>query len=251
MPRDRRSSALAKIHLAKRDLGLDDATYRGLLERVTGKRSSGALTERQLGEVLDELKRLGFKPVRPAPKAATFADRVLEETRAAMQREASEDLRLGKIRALWRSLYALGEIDDPSDHAIAAYARRITSIEALPWLDGEATDKVIRSLRMWCERVGFVQPDARAKRHLNKRRVGTSLDPADTGLAAKIRLVDLLWRRLEEAGALQYGLHNSLGRYLQKHAGCSASYFLTAEQADRAIERLGAWLRRAREKEPA
>lgn len=251
MCRDRRTSALAKIHLAKRDLGLDDAAYRGLLQRVTGKRSAGALTERQLGAVLDELKRLGFKPVRPMPKAATFADRVLEETHTAMQREASEDARLGKIRALWKSLHALGEIDDPSDRAIAAYARRTTGIEALPWLDGEASDKVIRSLRKWCERVGFVQPDAPSVRELNGYRARANLGPADTGLTAKIKLVELLWQRLEDAGALQYGPFNSLSKWLHKHAGASAPYFLTAAQADRTIEQLGAWLRRARGKAPA
>lgn len=56
-----RISDTKKIHIAKRDLGLDDATYRALLLRVTGKASSKECTPRDRQLLLEEFKRLGFK----------------------------------------------------------------------------------------------------------------------------------------------------------------------------------------------
>lgn len=35
-----RSPLLAKIHIARKDLGLDEDTYRAVLIRITGKRSA-------------------------------------------------------------------------------------------------------------------------------------------------------------------------------------------------------------------
>lgn len=57
----RRKRQLAAIHAAKRDLGMEDDTYRELLEQVTGQRSAGKLDERQRKAVLDRLRQAGAK----------------------------------------------------------------------------------------------------------------------------------------------------------------------------------------------
>lgn len=57
-----RNQLLAKIHIGKKALGLDDDTYRTLLERVTGKISSKDLSIKELEAVMAEMKRLGFTP---------------------------------------------------------------------------------------------------------------------------------------------------------------------------------------------
>ncbi|MBO9421732.1 regulatory protein GemA [Labrenzia sp. R4_2] len=54
-------SQLARIHIAKKSLRLDDDSYRSILERVTGKASSAAMTVRERNAVLDEFQRLGWK----------------------------------------------------------------------------------------------------------------------------------------------------------------------------------------------
>lgn len=54
---------LAKIHIAKRDLGLDDARYRALLMQVTGKDSCKYMTYEELDKVLRVLYGLGFIPI--------------------------------------------------------------------------------------------------------------------------------------------------------------------------------------------
>lgn len=57
----RRSKDLARIHLAKKELGLDDETYRSLLKATTGKDSAAAMGPGQRWKVLLELGRLGAK----------------------------------------------------------------------------------------------------------------------------------------------------------------------------------------------
>ncbi len=55
-----RTRDLAAIHAAKRDLALDDDTYRDMLESWTGKRSAADLNARQRGMVLSNLGKLGI-----------------------------------------------------------------------------------------------------------------------------------------------------------------------------------------------
>lgn len=52
----------SKIHIARQQLGLADDTYRELLARVAGVRSSTQLTERKAEAVLREFQRLGWQP---------------------------------------------------------------------------------------------------------------------------------------------------------------------------------------------
>lgn len=63
-----RRAMIAKIHIAKQQLGLDDSTYREILRRHGGqgdKPSSAKMDDRQLDKVLQELVRKGFKPKQP------------------------------------------------------------------------------------------------------------------------------------------------------------------------------------------
>lgn len=57
---DRRRALLAKLHIAKKDLALEEESYRALLRRITGKDSGAACLEAELEAVLAEFKRLGF-----------------------------------------------------------------------------------------------------------------------------------------------------------------------------------------------
>ena len=53
---------MAKIHIGKKDLHLDDDTYRDVLWRVTGKRSCKDMTIAQLQDVAKDMQNSGFKP---------------------------------------------------------------------------------------------------------------------------------------------------------------------------------------------
>ena len=58
---------MAKIHIAKKDLGLDDGTYRDVLWRVTGKRSCKNMLIGELEAVIKDMESRGFTP-KAAPK---------------------------------------------------------------------------------------------------------------------------------------------------------------------------------------
>lgn len=67
-----RKALITKIHIAKKDLAMDDETYRDVLMRVTGKESCKKMTLSELKKVIGDMKRLGFKVKqdwqKPAPK---------------------------------------------------------------------------------------------------------------------------------------------------------------------------------------
>ena len=51
---------LAKIHIAKKDLGLDDHTYRTMLHSIAGVSSAKLLTTQKATMVINHLNRSGF-----------------------------------------------------------------------------------------------------------------------------------------------------------------------------------------------
>lgn len=57
-----RRTLIVKIHIAKKDLAMDDETYRDVLQRVTGKDSCKNMTVTELKKVISDMKRLGFTP---------------------------------------------------------------------------------------------------------------------------------------------------------------------------------------------
>lgn len=58
----KKKALLAKIHIAKKDLCLDDGTYRDVLRRVTGKDSASKMLISELERVVYEFGNLGWKP---------------------------------------------------------------------------------------------------------------------------------------------------------------------------------------------
>lgn len=135
-----RKAALAKIHLGKKALGLADDAYRDLLERLTGRRSAKDLGDAQIGAVLAEFKRLGFRDAPPK--------------RAGMRRLARDGQSL-KIRALWLTLHQAGEVRDPAEAAICAFARTRCGAEGddLSWMDPADKRAVIEALKQWSARI--------------------------------------------------------------------------------------------------
>lgn len=137
-----RNGLIAKIHVAKKQLCMEDDSYRALLQRVTGKDSAAQLSVYQLEAVLEEFQRLGFAKVKPR----------------AGKRKLADDEQSKKIRALWLNLYHLGELRDASEDALAGYVKRMSKVAALQWLTTYEADQVIRGLRGWLERLGWKQP---------------------------------------------------------------------------------------------
>lgn len=135
-----RTRMIRLIHVAKRELALDDDAYRDILERLTGKRSSADLSTRQLDAVLKELKRLGFKP-KPAKKAGP------------MPREGSPQARM--IRALWIELGKAGKVRDRSEAALQKWFDRTTGVSHMRFATPGDFNRAIEAIKNWAEREGI------------------------------------------------------------------------------------------------
>jgi phage gp16-like protein len=142
-------SLLAKIHIAKKELRLDDDTYRAVLERVTGRRSAADLDARQLGLVLDAFKAKGWKPaVISGGRGSSAAPRQTARADHPVARKA---------RALWISLHQLGVIENPSEHALEAFAKRQLGVDRLQWAKQSQGGKLIDALKAMGTRAGWDQ----------------------------------------------------------------------------------------------
>lgn len=212
-----RNPMLSKIHIARKELDLDDATYRAILKRVTGKDSSKGLGGLQLIAVVDEFKRLGWKP-KTQPKRGG-------------SRPMAADPQSAKIRALWLALYHLGAVRDPAESALSAFAKRMTHVAALQWLDGAQANRVIEALKDWCGREGFA--------------------PSRDSTVSKQLLLHALWTKLATLGAVRIADIAALDNWLTTariSPHTTAVTMLSDQQLDQAAEKLGAWVRLAKSK---
>lgn len=150
-PRRSASPLLAKVHIAKKDLRLSDEHYRDVLERITGQRSAAGLSDAQLIAVLKHFEGEGFSPKviagaktanRPAPKSG---------------RRPADHPVARKARALWISLHQLGVIENGSEQALEAFAKRQLGVDALQWADQSQAEPLIKGLKAMAEREGWSQ----------------------------------------------------------------------------------------------
>jgi phage gp16-like protein len=223
-----RRALMGVVHKAAKAIQLDDDDRRAMQLRITGKESLAEMNLSQIGDVLDELRALGW----------------VDGKRSKGRRRLASHPEAAKIRALWLSLYHLGEVTDPTEDALAAFVKRQTRLDDLEWVKQENALKVIEALKSWCDRAGYYLPDADRKRRFNLSRQRAGKEPANDGLCCKFVLIYRLWQLLADHGAFRHGTMARLDTWLVKGTGVVEPYYLTAQQADERIERLGQWLRR-------
>ena len=126
---------LAKVHVAKKELGLDDDTYRNALRLVTGKASAKDCSDTELTRVIEHFRSKGFH----------------------VKRRMSDNRHTRKIKALWISAYNLGLLRDSSDAAMEKFVKRQTGIDSSRWIVNAAdAAKVVEALKQWLARDGKV-----------------------------------------------------------------------------------------------
>ena len=136
---DDRKAMLAKVHIAKKDLALEDDDYRAIIRRVSKDRtdSSAKLSQAQLHDLLAELRRLGWKP-----------------NAAALGRGAARDPQSSKVRALWLTLAEAGVVRERGESALRAYVKRMTGRDDLRFCDSAEKWRLIEALKAWALREG-------------------------------------------------------------------------------------------------
>lgn len=116
-----RKSELAQIHLAKQALGLDDATYRQMLQTVCKATSSADLDWRGRKKLLDHLKSCGW----------------VKKTRQTGGKHAPQ---IAKVRAL---LIAQGNLPDAYADGIS---KRMFGVARFTWCDAGQLTALITAL---------------------------------------------------------------------------------------------------------
>lgn len=152
-----RTQLIRLIHVARREAGIDDDTYREKLRSLTGKTSCKELQQRQLEDVYQAFKDAGFKRSFKRSKQAD-KPRTSEHQRTAI---------IGKIRAVWAEMHRHGFIQCGSEAALDQYVKRMTGsqnggegVARLEWLDGELAGRVVETLKKWHMREMRKQLDA-------------------------------------------------------------------------------------------
>ncbi|EIG3287232.1 gp16 family protein [Escherichia coli] len=107
-----RGKLISAIHVAKRELALDDETYTSALLAATGKTSCRDMSPDELSRVLDVFKKRGFKvrqnPVNRALKPGTVT---------------------AKIRAIWKVMHRQGFITDGAETALNRWVKSQTAAQ--------------------------------------------------------------------------------------------------------------------------
>jgi phage gp16-like protein len=128
------AGALAKIHVAKKQLALEEDNYRAILVRTTGKSSAATMSEAERGRVLAEFERLGFR---------------------AQPARAGRPPHVRKIYALWGELQKRGAVvrGAKGAPALRAFVARQTGVAAPEFLAPAQAASVTEALKGWIERV--------------------------------------------------------------------------------------------------
>lgn len=173
-----RRSMIAKINIAWKQLQMDEADYRAALVEVTGKKSLTQCSDAQLARMLEWMASKGFRAVQTSGARGGSASGATHP----MARKA---------RALWISLYHLNAVENPSELALEAFAKRQLKCEKLVWANQRDAYKLIEALKAWAVRAGW--PEA--------GRNGTAVAP----IALQSTLCAAILTKLKEAGIAKPG----------------------------------------------
>lgn len=211
-----RTRLIIAIRAACKRQAIDDDMRKSIQGDLVGKASMSDMSIGELGRLLDHFNK-GWK--------------------GPMGHRAH----IGKIKALWRSLYWLGAINEPDDRAISAFVERQTGVSALKFLDHRKAAKVIEALKGWLERVGVSWPDPDQVADLAERSPVYSDQHAD-----RHAILGAIGAKLQAAGALR---HHYLA-YLENALNlCANHHVWSTAELDAGIRLLGRKLRRLEGKE--
>jgi hypothetical protein len=207
---------MTAIRAACKRQAIDDDMRKEIQASLIGKASMSDMSLAELGRLLDHFNK-GWK--------------------GPMGHRAH----IGKIKALWWSLYWLGAIDEPGDRAISAFVERQTGVSTLKFLDHRKAHSVIEALKGWLGRVGVEWPDAE-----KISRIADCTPGFTDQMAERHAVLTAIDAELHRAGDLR--THYAI--YLPAALNLAPNHhFWSAVELDTGIRLLGRKLRRLKGKE--
>jgi len=142
--KDRRKAELARIHIAKAKLGMDDDTYRDMLWTVARERSAGDLDDAGRARVLDHLRGLGFDDRGAPPNQAP-----------RRMRKPPND----KSRLIWKARELCKNATPPRDDKyLDAMAHNMFHVEQFIWCTPAQLHSIVAALVIDAKRQAKKQP---------------------------------------------------------------------------------------------
>lgn len=209
---DSRTRLIRAIRAACRRQQIDDDTRKAIQCERIGKASMSDMTLPELGRLLDHFNRHWSGPM-------------------------GHRAHIGKIKALWWTLYWLGAVADPGDHAISAFVERQTGISALKFLDHTRAAAVIEALKSWAGRAGVIWPTSEQVADHARYWPGHNAAAAE-----RMAVLEALARELRQRGLMfgDYSVYLSSALQIGQNSNC-----WSPAELDAGIRLLGRKLRRA------
>jgi phage gp16-like protein len=145
-----RNRLIQLIHVAKRELNLDDDIYRSVLKDIAGKSSCAKMNIKELESIIEHFKRVGFK----VKKKAVNNKRIAPKLSRSVSSESA------KIRAIWITMHQQGFVRDSSEQALDNYISRMLNRKTLgenisfhcQFLNGQQAYKILEIIKNWHKR---------------------------------------------------------------------------------------------------
>jgi len=125
--KDNRKAMMARIHIAKKELALDEETYRAMLLAATGQRSCADMHISDLYKVMEHLKQRGYKP-----KSRKFGKRPYPAK---------------PNKALMSKVEALLADNGLHWNYAHAMAKRMFGVDKVDWLDADQLWRLVAALQ--------------------------------------------------------------------------------------------------------
>lgn len=139
-----RNTLLAKIHIAKKQMNMEETAYRAMLVRVGDADSCADMDNAQLDAVLDEMETKGFK---------------VSSSKSKKFYKKSNKPIVRKIFALWWELDRLGALAKPGREGLIPYIIKKTisdekpnGVEVPDFLTTAEANIIIMALQSWIKR---------------------------------------------------------------------------------------------------
>lgn len=174
---DQRHKLIIAVHVARKQLAMDEDDYCAVMERVTGHRSAADCSDDQLRDAIREFENKGFRSTSGKSRRHIIG--------------GGDTVR--KAKAMWISLYQLGAIRDGSDAALEALGRRQLKVDRLVWANERHANRLIEALKAMADRAGWDQ------------RVPSRVPTRDRIRLLKDRLVGAQLAKLSAAGVVVTG----------------------------------------------
>jgi phage gp16-like protein len=156
-----RGAALARLHIAKKEMAMDDAAYRQMLVRHGAPAESPSareMTIRQIDAALKEMIGKGWQPKATGRTGAVPAGK--KYSPKTRHKTGLETTKADALRAVWVEMANAGYLRDGSDNALLAWVRKQSAcagkpIDAIEWLDQDdaLVTTLLHRLKGWRKRL--------------------------------------------------------------------------------------------------